>query len=375
MNLVDTLLKSLGGETTKQLGGLLGEGEAQTKSAVNAAVPAVLAALAGLSSTSAGAQKLAAAAEGTDDGLLGNLGSLLGGQGPDLADRGTSLLGSLLSGGVMDQLGSILSKFTGMNSSSVAKLLGMLVPLVLAYLKRETKASGGGPAAISKLLAGQSGEIARALPAGLGSQLGNIPGLSDFASMAQGARNTAAATADKVVRAGAGTKSAAVEGAGIMRWAVPAIAIVALGWILWTYLGPRDSEPVAATSPPRTVQAGASKVTEELALQVSKVSTGVTEVFADATQAFRGVTDAESAEKAAPRIDELTDRLGELDRLTEGIPTAQRKAIGETVQKSRGALMTVIETILKLPGVSEVLAPHVDKLKAALETLQRTAME
>src|SRR5262245_47181964 len=48
MNLIDAMVKSVGGDALKQLGGLIGEGENQTKSAVSAALPTLLAALAGL---------------------------------------------------------------------------------------------------------------------------------------------------------------------------------------------------------------------------------------------------------------------------------------------------------------------------------------
>jgi hypothetical protein len=362
------MLKSVSGDTLKQLGGLIGEGENQTKSAVAAALPALMAALGGVTTTSSGAQKLASAVEQADDGILGNLGGLLGGQGSAVADRGGSLLDSLLPGGIMENLGPVLSRFTGMNSSSITKLLGVLAPIVLAYLKRETKSSGSSPAAVSKLLASQKDNIAAALPSGLGSVLGSIPGIGDFASLAHGARDTAAAAVNKAAVAGSRAKSAASEGVGALRWVVPAIALVALAWVAWTYwISPRVSEPIAGNTEVRPVQVTASKITGEIAQQVSKVTDGVDDVFADATRAFKGVTDVESAEKAAPKIDEMTRRLEQLQKLAGTIPDAQRKTIAENVAKSRSLLMTVIEAAMKIPGVSDVLGPHVDRLKDVLD--------
>lgn len=369
MNLVDTIVKSVGGEALKQLGGFLGEGEAQTKSAVSAALPTLLASLAGLSSTTSGAQKLASAVEEADAGILGNLGNLLGG-GAALADTGNSLLGSLLSSSMLGNLAGVLSKFTGMNTASITKLLGVLAPLILANLKRETKSTGATPSALSDLFARCAPDIAKAMPSGLASMLGGIPGLPDLASLGQKARETVAGTVNKAALAGTQARAAASEGAGMLRWAIPALLVLALGWVAWNFLlAPKPDQPIAGNAPARPTQVTAARVSNEVARQMDEVQTGMTDVVADATKTFRGITDAATAQDAIPRLNELTDRLRALDKVTDGIPDMQRKSIAEMVAKSQGTLQSIIEAILKIPGVSEVLAPHVEKFQGALEAL------
>jgi GTP cyclohydrolase II len=96
MNLVDLVSSQLTGDVLGKLGGLIGANESQTRTASNAAVPALLSALSGLASTNSGADKLASAMGGLDLKTLGNLAGLLGGgQASSLGSTGGDLLGSL----------------------------------------------------------------------------------------------------------------------------------------------------------------------------------------------------------------------------------------------------------------------------------------
>jgi hypothetical protein len=85
------------------------------------------------------------------------------------------------------------------------------------------------------------------------------------------------------------------------------------------------------------------------------------------TETLSDVTNAESARKAAPKIPDLIDRLGRLKVLADAIPDAQRKPILASITKWRGTLLTQIDKTIEIPGVSSILAPHVEKLKAALD--------
>ena len=367
-NIVDMLLKLLGGGVSKQLAGMTGIPEEKIEAAIKAGLPALLAALTGAASTKDGAQKLASAVEGADEGILGNLGSALGSEGAALSDQGSAALGSLFSEGTLGNLGSVLGKFTGQGSGSTGKLLGMLVPLVLGLLKRETKATGSDPSSLTKVLEGQKGNIARALPSGLGGMLSGIPGLGNLDSLAQAARGTVESAAN---RAAATAKSAAPSSAGAAKWVVPLLIAVGLGLIVWNFW-PRSEEPKAVANRASITDLGsasvtAAKLTEEVARQVATATTSTKDIFADATDALSKVTDADSARTAAPKLPELTERLGKLKALADAIPEAQRMPILQTITKLRGTLLTQIDRIVEIPGVSIILGPHVEKLKAALE--------
>ena len=127
----------------------------------------MLAALTGAASKPGGGADLANVLAKQDDGVLDNLSSLFSGGGAAAASKGSNILGSLLGGlggGALGQIGSVLSRFTGVNEGAINKLLGLLVPLVLGALKKQSK--GQDAAGIASLLAEQKGNIASALPSG-----------------------------------------------------------------------------------------------------------------------------------------------------------------------------------------------------------------
>jgi hypothetical protein len=368
MNIVDMLLKLLGGGVSKQLAGMTGIAEDKIEAAIKAALPALLAALTGAASTKEGAQKLAVEVEGADEGILGNLGSALGSQSAALGEQGNAALGSLFSEGTLGNLSSVLGKFTGLGSGSTGKLLVMLVPVVLGFLKRETKSTGFDPSSLTKLLEGQKSNIAKASPSGLGGMLTGIPGLGNLASMAHGARDTVESAAN---RATATAKAAVPTSTGAAKWVVPLLIAVGLGLLIWNFW-PKPEEPKgganrASITDPGSASVTAAKVTEEVARQVTTATTSAKDIFADATETLSDVTDAASARKAAPKLPALIDRLDQLKVLADAIPEAQRKPILETITKLRGTLLTQIDKVMAIPGVSSILGPHVEKLKAALE--------
>jgi hypothetical protein len=224
---------------------------------------------------------------------------------------------------------------------------------------------------LTKVLESQKGNIAKALPSGLGGMLSGIPGLGNLASMAQGARDTVESAAN---RATATAKSAVPTSTGAAKWVVPLLIAVGLGLLIWNFW-PKPEEPKAGANRASITDLGsasvtAAKVTEEVARQVTTATTNAKDIFADATDALSNVTDAESARKAVPKLPDLTDRLGQLKALAEAIPEAQRKPILETITKLRGTLLSQIDKVMEIPGVAGILAPHVEKLKAALEAFE-----
>src|SRR4029078_7914508 len=82
----------------------LGVGRSDTATAVDAAVPALLAALTGVATQPGGPQKLANAAK-QETGVLDRFGSMLGGGGQtSFVDRGSQMLSSLLGDSATERL-------------------------------------------------------------------------------------------------------------------------------------------------------------------------------------------------------------------------------------------------------------------------------
>jgi hypothetical protein len=378
MNLVDMLLKLSGGNVGKSLAGVLGEGEERTESAIQSAVPALLAALSGLAANREGANRLASAVASADDGILGNLGSVVAGQGSSLAQSGASVLGSLFGGSELGDLGSILGKFTGMKTGSIVSLLGALAPIVLGLLKRETKGAGSDPAALTRLLASQKDNIASALPSGLSSMLGSIPGLEQFSRFAESTRATAGQAAGRVAATGREAQAAAAEGLGAMKWVVPLLILLGLGYFAWNYFAPKNNAPEVVTREPAATTSGvdaptrvtAAKITPEIARQTSEITLRVKDVFSEATTALTDVTDEATAEDAVPKITDLTGKLGEVKATFDQLPEAQREPIVQSINQLRGPLTKLIDKILTIPGVSAILRTPIEELQKALAAFE-----
>ena len=96
MNLVELVKSQLTPDLLGKLAAQVGASESQAKSAVGAAVPALLSALAGSASQAGGAQKLLSALTG-----LGSMSDMLSGAS---LEKGTGLLGSLLGGSTLSAI-------------------------------------------------------------------------------------------------------------------------------------------------------------------------------------------------------------------------------------------------------------------------------
>ena len=87
------------------------------------------------------------------------------------------------------------------------------------------QAKGLDGAGIANILAGQKGNIASALPSGLGSLLSSaVPGLSSFVGDASKAATSAARTTTNVARGA--TREAEAAGSSVMKWLIPLLLVV-----------------------------------------------------------------------------------------------------------------------------------------------------
>lgn len=224
-NLMWVLEQSLGSnEVLSRIGSLIGLSPEKAKSAVGAAVPAILAALVSLVQKPAGRDQLATAVRNHDPGVLDNLSGMLGGgRETGLISEGSSALSSLLGQGTLGSLAGALGRFAGLNQGSATSLLGALAPVVLGALGREQRTQNLDAQGLAGMLNDQKDSIADALPTGLAGELGSTglldgiadrlsAGASTTAEAARTARADAARTASVAPSTGVGTAGPAATG-------------------------------------------------------------------------------------------------------------------------------------------------------------------
>src|SRR5215813_5536978 len=131
------------------------------------AVPAILSGLTNLASKPDGARQLSAAIASQPSNLLENLAGMTDGPG-QLANIGNTALTTLFGDTTLGALASALGRFGGVDEGAARTLLGMVAPVTLGVLGRQT---GGGIRALTQFFALQKDQFVRAIPPELSSLL------------------------------------------------------------------------------------------------------------------------------------------------------------------------------------------------------------
>lgn len=146
----------LGGSGLGALSGQLGADEDQTRNAVNAALPMLLAGLAKNASKPEGAQALFGALEKKHDGgMLDDLAGFLG--QPD-TDDGNGILGHVF-GQKRQTVEKGVGAAAGMDPAKVARMMSMLAPIVMGYLGRQKRQQNLDARSLGDLLGGEAGAL------------------------------------------------------------------------------------------------------------------------------------------------------------------------------------------------------------------------
>ena len=374
MNIVDLVTSQLTGDVLGKLAGLTGTSETQTRSATNAAVPALLTAFAKLASTNSGASTLATSLGGLDLKMLGNLAGLLGGgQASGLGSIGGSLLSSLLGNNMGSLVGTIAS-FAGMQPGIMKTLLTYLAPIVLGTVANSFKGAKPDAAGLTRLFSEQQDNIKAALPRGLS--------LADFDTTSASPRRAEETR---------GVHRHEEPASGFPSWLplllLPLLGLV--GWALWPKAAPApravvvnetvrregpmvvDRTEVIETEGKKIV---ADAVEEKISLapemvEVLKVGENLSGLFGNLGKVLGTVTDEASARAAIPQLSDYAPVLESLQKSTVGLPEAGRSTIVELVTKNMGSLQKVIDTIMAIPGVKEILGPTVTPMVETLSKL------
>lgn len=159
--LLESVLSQLGGGRAQAIGEQLGTDPARTQTALAAAVPMLLGALSRNASTPDGAAALSGALARDHDGsVLDNLGGFLqtfqGGSGD-------GILGHVL-GAKRPAVESSLSKASGLDASSVSKLLALVAPVVMGALGRAQRNQGLNADSLAALLSHEKQAATAAAP-------------------------------------------------------------------------------------------------------------------------------------------------------------------------------------------------------------------
>ena len=382
-NLVDLVTDQIKGPLIGQMGSLLGDESSKASGAVESMIPALLSGLTDTSNTAKGADSLFNAIQKQDDGLLGNIGSMLGGgQASSLIDGGNSVLSSLFGGGGLGKLAGVLAGFSGLSKGGTSSLMGMLAPIIFGIIKKKILGGNMNAGAMATMLFDQKQNISAALPSGLSDQLntsGFLSSLSDAGSSVtsnvsetvSGAASSVSGAASNVaseVRDGVG--DAASGGSSLFKWLLPLVGLVLAGWLAMKFLGgDADVADKAADAATGAVATATEAVADGLP-DVDAVGKDLTGLFSSATDALSGVTDADSATAAVPALNEVGTKLSGLTGMIDKIPEAARGPLSGIVSTGLAALEPIIEKVTAIPGVGSIIEPIVGPL---LETLRGMA--
>jgi hypothetical protein len=250
-NIIEAVSRMLTPEIVSKLATASGLDAAVGQKAMGAVVPSILAGLVETVQKPGGARSLAKAVSDQPADVLSNV---LGGMGgpAQLAEKGTSLLSSLLSGGGLGILTATVSKFLGIGEGSTRTLMGLLTPVILGVLGREQNAAHPGAGGLARMLTEQKDLISAAMPAGLGKLL-ETSGLSDsIGSVFTPERRTEQIRAAYDQREQANwtpPEDTAKTGRG-NNWAYWVLPLLAIGALLWYALPSGDPriEPASKVS-------------------------------------------------------------------------------------------------------------------------------
>ena len=358
-NLVSLVMQFLTPDMIGRIAAALGLDRNKVGSAINGAVPALLAALNNAATQPGGAQKLADAAK-QQAGTLGNFANMLATGGPSsVLEKGSQMLSSLVGSQNQNALTDAIGRFTGLGQTASGSLLGILAPIVMG-----TVAQHQGPAlgltanSIAKLFASQKGNIAAALPSGLNSLLSGTGLLNSLGDAAR----TATATGSEAMREASASRlvdAARQRDAAPSNWLYWLLPLAAAAALL-IYFAVRPTQEVA--------QQGMSQA-QNVAAQGVDLSKQITNNITSLRTTLDGVTDVASAKAALSKVQEVAAQIDKTGGEVGQLSADQRKLVAGLINPLMADFNQLCDKVLAIPGVAEVLKPSVDAVKSKLTTL------
>lgn len=334
-NLLTLVQQALGGDFTRLLSQFLGEPQGSTQSALGLVLPVLLGSIAQKGATPQGASSLMSLINGAnfDTGSLGNLAGLFGGGGAGvnaLIKSGGGNLVSELLGGKGGALSNALASTSGIKPASATNLLAVVVPVILALLKKFIGDRGLDANSLSSLLAAQGPHLKNSLDSRLTGALG-LPGpgalLGDPGGQVSGAARGAAV-------AGAATATTARKSG--MRW-LPWVIAAAVLALLWDLLSGRPTDTPAEPTTVTTLPAPAPTAVSAALPAKVYFDVGAAALGTDGYSTIAEVARSINSDGLSVAVTGYTDKSGDL-------------AMNEELAKNR--VIAVVEA-LKAAGVAE----------------------
>ena len=359
MNLVDLVKSQLTPDLLGKLAGQVGASESQTKSAVGAAVPALLSALAGSTSQAGGAQKLLSAMTG-----LGSMSDMLSGAA---LDKGTGLLGSLFGGSTLSGIVSTLAKFSGLGGDSTSKLLGYLMPMVLGGVMSSFKGKTPDAAGLMNLFSENKSAIANAIPSGL--SLANIPGLTNASETVRTTTGTTGRPAGRAVETVRDAEPSP------LKYLLPLLGLAAaLGGLWWFFnQAPADKAPVVKAPVVKAPAVAAPQVPEvampSIPAEAVKLGGDLSGWFTSLNDSLGGIKDVATAEAALPKLKDAVSQLDSAKSVFDTLPAAGKSSVLSIVTSNLGSIKDLIAKVASIPGVGTLVKPFTDPILKTLTAM------
>lgn len=180
MSLMDLLSGSIGPEQIKQIAGKIGASPEQTESAIGLALPTLLGALSSKGEDETACKQLHEQFQQSETtpiaGLLGG-----GSGGSILSSLGNA--GGLLEGLLGKRQSTVengIGQASGLNTSQVGSLLGMLAPMILGAAGEQTRSKGLDLGGLMGMLQGEKKQIQQQASGGMLAGLLDQDGDGDF---------------------------------------------------------------------------------------------------------------------------------------------------------------------------------------------------
>ena len=165
--LLDLLSRHLDSDSVQSLSRRIDATPDQTRSAIGALLPTLIAGLARNTESEAGQQNLHQALDRDHDGsILDHLGSLFGGDEVPVkpkATQGGSILDHIL-GRRRERVETAVSRSSGLDRGQILKLMMLLAPLIMGVLGRRKRNENLSPGGLGDLLRGERQTVEKEAP-------------------------------------------------------------------------------------------------------------------------------------------------------------------------------------------------------------------
>jgi hypothetical protein len=305
---------------------------------------------------------------------------MLGNRRDSVISQGSSLLSSFL-GGQFTSITNALSKFTGLSVGSTTRMLGAVAPIIFGVLKKQKNAQALDASGLANMLAGQKQNIASAMPAGLLSMVSSIPGLSGLSDWSREKAGQATAVGREVYDTGRETTSRTATAARsavaepettnrFLKWVAPLVLLGLITWIGVNLLSNRRNPP-PANQPPAAQQPQDNLGFVPPDSDIGAVTTSLNSIANDSMQALSKVSDKDTAEAAATKIQEINSRLDSLHRTHSTLSDTDRDSLGRTIETLREKIQPQVDRAMEVPDARPILEQPVNLLMEKFSAFER----